>query len=111
MDSFVMTYVVELVRVELAKHLPALSRLMHDQEDQVVAVYQRAGTLRKSVMVAALVWSACYTAVVPWMAMQLDPPILTASVATLGSVAALVVYTWWCAMSAVRSVRRKLGKA
>ena len=111
MDSFAVAYLAELLRVEVAKRLPGLWRAVDHEEIRVVGAFRRAGPLRKSAMVAALLWAACYLSVLPWTAIQQDPPVLTASVAAVGSIVALLVYSWWVVMSAVRSLRRRLRRA
>ena len=110
MDSFTLIYLVELVQVGLAEKRPAWWRAIHLRVDWVVGVYRRGSVMRKGVMVAALVWLACYAAVLPWMALQLDPPVLTALVAGAGSIMALLIYSWWGITSAGSVLRQRSGK-
>ena len=61
--------------------------------------------------IAVLVWVSCYASTVPWMAMDADPPILTASVASVGAVAVLIAYCALGSALATRGLRAEFIKA
>ena len=111
MDSFVVAFVVTLLRFEIAKRLPSIWRVIESEEQELLALHHGAGPIGKGVIVVAIVWVACYVSVWPWIAMRLDPPFVTALVAVMGSAVALMVYLWWITLSTVRNLWHKLHKA
>ena len=111
MDSFMVAFAVAHARALLASHLPRVSGAMHRWEETTSGMWRAAGLVRRSGMIAILVWVACYASTVPWMAMDADAPILTAWVATVGTAIALIAYCCWGLTVAARSLRAKLIKA
>ena len=111
MDSFMVTFVIAYARVLLASHSPRVSGAIHRWEETGAGMWRAAGPVRRSGMISVLVWVACYASTVPWMAMDADPPMLTALVATVGTAVALIAYCVWGVTLAMRSLRAKLTKA